>query len=509
MMNIFGYEFRAAKTGTLNKELEQNIKKEIIKELKEKRSFSAANTGSLYASWIPSNTVADIDIKKDLRTIRSRSRELMRNDDYAIKFKRMVKRKVIGTKGVKLQNKAKDTNGTLDKYANDLIETAYKEHCKKGMFDVTGKYSQKDFLQIVMGTLAEDGEVLIRTIKGYDNKFKIAYQLLEADHLDEQFTDPDRNIYMGIEFDEWDKPIAYHLYKKHPGNYSSNRDMTRERVPADQLKHLFIPGRISANRGIPWMATAMTRLKMTNGYEEAELVGARIAASKGGFYTQKEAEGEYSGDTTVHGIPTNEITPGEFEILPQGWDFKAYDPQHPNASFKDFMKVVLRGVSAGLDVSYNNLANDLESVNFSSLREGKNEEREVWQELQTWIEHGLLNEMFAEWLEMALLTKTVPLPFYKLDKFNQPTWLHRGFPWVDPYKDGLLNIMLNKEGLKSHSKILSEMGEDIEDVYQQLAEEVKLREKYGIETMSHAEISNLIAETIKKEQSEDSANANN
>ena len=53
------------------------------------------------------------------------------------------------------------------------------------------------------------------------------------------------------------------------------------------------------------------------------------------------------------------------------------------------------------------------------------------------------------------------------------------------------------------------MGEDIEEVYQQLEEEVKLRKKYGIETMSHAEISSLIAETIKKEQSEDSANGNN
>ncbi|WP_164967633.1 phage portal protein [Arcobacter sp. CECT 8985] len=485
-MKLFGFEIKRA-----------------AKPLPARRSFHAANTGSLYASWIPSNTTADIDIKKDLKSIRARSRELMRNDDYAIKFKRMVKRKVVGQKGVKLQNKAKDTNGNLDKKANDLIEAAYKEHCKKGMFDVTGKYSQKEFCKMVVGTLAEDGEVLIRTVKGYDNKFRIAYQLLEADHLDEQFSDVDRNIHMGIEFDEWDRPIAYHLYKKHPGNYGANRDTTRERVPAEQIKHLFIPSRISSTRGVPWMATAMTRLKMTNGYEEAELVGARIGASKGGFYTQNAEGDEYAGDTTINGTPANEITPGEFEVLPAGWDFKAYDPQHPNASFKDFMKVVLRGISAGLDVSYNNLANDLESVNFSSLREGKNEEKEVWQDLQTWLEDNLLNDQFSEWLEMALLTQQVALPFYKLEKFNQPTWLHRGFAWVDPYKDGLLNVLLNKEGLRSHTKILADVGEDIEEVYAELQKEVELRKKYGIETMSHAEIAKIITETIQFEESED------
>ena len=42
------------------------------------------------------------------------------------------------------------------------------------------------------------------------------------------------------------------------------------------------------------MAAALTRLKMLDGYEEAELVAARTAASKMGFFTSPDGDG-YSG----------------------------------------------------------------------------------------------------------------------------------------------------------------------------------------------------------------------
>lgn len=473
---------------------------------KAKRSFSAASINNLYASWIATNTTADMDIKKDLKSMRARSRELMRNDDYAKKFKRMVKTNVVGNNGIKLQNKAKDPNGNLDKKANQAVEEAFRKWSKKGICDVTGKYSFVDIQKMAIGTMLEDGEVLIRKVKGFDNEFGFALQLLEADHLDEQFNDTNRNILMGIEYNQWNKPVAYHLHKSHPGNLGlTSRDTTRERIPAEEIIHLFLPLRISATRGVPWMHTAMTRMKMVNGYEEAELTGARLGAIHGGFYKQGENVDEYQGDSVVDGNVVNEMTPGQLEILPQGWDFQSYDPQHPNAAFKDFMKVILRGIASGLDVSYNTLANDLEGVNFSSLRSGVLEEREVWKDLQKWLSEHLLDNVFADWLEMALLTKTLALPFFKYDKFNNPSWLPRGFAWVDPLKDAQSNILLCKEGLKSHSEIFAEMGKDIEEVYQQLAKERELREEYGITTVSEAELMQLIETTIKEEDKKDEA----
>lgn len=476
--------------------------KRSIQEKTAKRNYHAATTGNLFGSWLASNNTADTDIKRDLKTIRARSRELMRNDDYAKRFKRMVKSNTVGNNGIRLQNRAKDSNGSYDKTANDIIEDAFKRWSKKGVCDVTGRYSLKEIQKMIMGTLAEDGEVLVRKVKGYRNEFKFAIQLLEADHLDENYNEPDRNIHMGIEYDSWNRPVAYHLFKTHPGSLT-NVDKTRERIPANEINHLFLSNRISATRGIPWMHTAMTRMKMVNGYEEAELTASRISAAKGGFYVSKDGAEEYEGDTIDdRGNLVNELEPGQIELLPKGIDFKNYDPQHPTTAFKDFMKVILRGISSGLDVSYNTLSNDLESVNYSSLRSGVLEEREVWKDLQVWLGENFLDDLFSDWLDMALLSKAVPLPYFKYEKFNQPSWLYRGFAWVDPLKDMQANILACKEGLKTHSQIANEMGMDLEELYAELQKEKDLRQKYGITTVSEAEIAQILKQVNNGENNE-------
>ncbi|MCI0539082.1 MAG: phage portal protein [Verrucomicrobiales bacterium] len=71
-----------------------------------------------------------------------------------------------------------------------------------------------------------------------------------------------------------------------------------------------------------------------------------------------------------------EVSPGQFETRPVGFEFQTFDPQHPTQAFPFFVKTFLRGIASGLGVSYNTLANELEGVNFSSIRAGVSDERE-------------------------------------------------------------------------------------------------------------------------------------
>ena len=463
----------------------------------KKRSYSGAKISNALYSWVTSNISADSEIRGNLDKLRARSRDLARNNDYAKKFLRMLKTNVIG-KGIKLQSKVKLKNGNLDTRANNLIENAFKKWSKRGICDVTGKYSFLDIQKLVISQMAQDGEVLIRLIKGYPNKFNFALQLIEADHLDVNFNDPAQNIVMGIEFDDWGKPIAYHLYKKHPGDVYSFTDQQKIRVPADEILHLFIPSRISQNRGVPWFHTAIIRLQMLGAYEEAELVASRLAAAKGGFYIKPPQE-EYGGERDDEGNVIQEIEPGMFEVLPDGWDFKPFDLQHPNSAFEKFEKAILRGIASGLDVSYNYLANDLESVNYSSIRAGVLDEREVYKDLQSYLIEHFLTPVFENWLEMALLSGILPFNFSDFDRLNSPAFQTRGWDWVDPLKDMQANILAIKAGLKTASQVVSEMGYDYEEILLQLKREKDLREKYGITTLSDAEI----LEALSKVKDED------
>ncbi|WP_038896817.1 phage portal protein, partial [Xanthomonas vasicola] len=43
-------------------------------------------------------------------------------------------------------------------------------------------------------------------------------EMLEADLVPLDFNDPARNILQGVERNAWGRPVAYHVYKQHPGD---------------------------------------------------------------------------------------------------------------------------------------------------------------------------------------------------------------------------------------------------------------------------------------------------
>ena len=50
----------------------------------------------------------------------------------------------------------------------------------------------------------------------------------------------------------------------------------RQRVPADQIIHLYVSERGNQTRGVTWFHPVMTGIKMLDGYTEAELVAASV-----------------------------------------------------------------------------------------------------------------------------------------------------------------------------------------------------------------------------------------
>lgn len=458
----------------------------------QKRSYAASVVSRLTSDWAVSIRSADADIHTSLRALRARSRELAINNDYAKKYLSMCVTNIVGPAGIAFQNKAKDTNGNLDKAANDAIEAGFFEWGRKGSPSVCGKLSWLDIQRLVVKTVARDGEVLVRKVIGQGSlKFSFSLQVIEADFLDETHNETAANgnqIRMGIEFDKWGKPVAYHMLTSHPGEYAYGtgyKGMARERVPASEIIHVFSTERPGQSRGVPWMHAAMTRLNMLGGYEEAALVGARVGASKMGFFTKTgEGAGAYTGTTSETGEMLTEAEPGTFDMLPEGVDFKPWDPSQPAGEFPFFKKAMLMGAASGLNVAYNSLASDLESISYSSIRAGSIEERDNWRILQSWFIEQFCQPVFDEWLDKALIRGALggakPLPHSKNEKFNAPSWNVRGWQWVDPLKDSIANIDAIKMGLKTRQMVLSEQGFDLEDVLEQLKQEKALVEQYGL-----------------------------
>jgi len=137
--------------------------------------FYGANTGDLYHSWSAQNYSGNAELRHDLKKLRARSRQLSRDNEYMKKFLRMVKTNVIGREGIKLQSMAMDRkNEGPDDLARTKIEEAFKDFSKRGNCDVSSNYSFRDIQSQIMTSMARDGEVIIRRIFNFDNKYKYA-----------------------------------------------------------------------------------------------------------------------------------------------------------------------------------------------------------------------------------------------------------------------------------------------------------------------------------------------
>jgi len=243
---------------------------------------------------------------------------------------------------------------------------------------------------------------------------------------------------------------------------------------------------IGQKRDLPWMSTALWRMQQLKELETAALVNAREGANKTGFFEGEEGYGpeavEENGDAVELEI---ESEAGVYHELPAGARFKANDPTYPSGEFAQFSKHQLRGIAAGLGIAYNNLASDLEGVNYTSIRQGTLDEREHWKDLQEWVVESLLDGIFSRWLKRSLLaglnkSKDKPLPAAKLANFAEVKWQPRRWDWIDPNADVKAAVLAKNNLLMSPSQIIRDRGQDPQTVWRDIARDIADMRAAGI-----------------------------
>lgn len=460
------------------------------------RSFSGAAVSRLTNDWSPGISTPDAELHGSLVEMRKRSRDLERNNDFVRRYLKLLENNVLGANGIQLQMKVRERKQikgvwteTYDTLANSIIEEAWWRWTRPIHCHIGGQLSFFDLCVVALRSTARDGAILFRKHYTVNGKNGFALEPLEADHLDTDHNYSSRSdgsyISLGVEYSDTGKVVAYHLLRNHPGDgwVLTPKGKWRERVPANRILHLFKPERFGQSTGFPWIASGIMNLRHLEKYIEAEVVAARVAAAKMGFLVPgpNAPPVQYTGETDANGAKYMEVDPGSIEKLPLGWDFKSFDPTHPNAIFPEFVKAQLRSIAAGLGVSYTSLANDLEGVNYSSIRAGLLEEREEWKALQRWFIDWFITPIFEEWLQLSLGSEALPLPLSKFDKFNMPEWKARRWAWTDPLKDIQASVIAIEKGLASRRSIIAEGGGDVEDTFADIAADNKLADDYGLD----------------------------
>lgn len=434
------------------------------------RAYEGATTGRRLGYWGLSGSGPNTALSDSLSLLRSRSRDLARNNPWVANGFRSLAANLVGS-------------GITPRWLLDDVEQ--KQAIQQKWFEWTNGADfdgQTDFYglqMLVAQTLMQSGEALVRVVPRTlqtPSAVPLSLQILEPDFLVDEFDrtlDNGNKLQLGIEFGVRGKRVAYHLYKSHPGEAELNSPNSI-RVSAQDILHIYRLDRPGQIRGVPWIASVLLKLRELDQYEDAELVRKKTAALFAGFITEP-------GDFNPHGDRTDELglEPGILKRLAPGENVEFSQPSDVGGSYEVWMKQQLRAVAAGMGVTYEQLTGDLRGVNYSSIRAGLIEFRRQIECLQHHlIVQQLCQPIAVRWLKLAVLSGALNLPDYfdNPAKYHRIEWQPPGWDWVDPLKDVQAEILAMENNLKARQDIIAKYGMDAEEVDNKIAQD-RFREK--------------------------------
>ncbi|MCO4782687.1 MAG: phage portal protein [Candidatus Cloacimonetes bacterium] len=446
------------------------------------RKFSSASIDRLLGSFDHADPMGiNEKLKSSLSTMRDRTRQGARDNEYIIQYINYMIANVIGPEGIRLQVK------TSNKKVNKLLESKWKEFCRRKNFSIDQSVSCCEAQALALRSLLIDGEYIIKKeMVVIADKPTFAIRFINPDRLDENNTSysETNDIKMGIEKDSLGRVLNYHILKGNPRAYFIDpKARLSQSIPSKQIIHGFVIEFVDQVRGIPKIQSVLTRLKLLSRYDKAVLVAVIISAQTMGFFTKdlNDSELDEYGDEQEEQEPLYiEAEAGSFQELPPGYNLQEFDPKFPQDNYENFTTRQLQAISSGLGCSYSALSSDLTKVSYSSMRQGALNDRESFKQLQSILVHQFLQPIFEEFLSFERdFGNDILISSRSFDFLNQAKWQCRRWDWVDPLKDASANKTNVESGFMTQEQVWINQGLDPEEQWEKWQEQLEKYKSIG------------------------------
>jgi len=463
--------------------------KRSVKGLKRNYNYSDSSPWRRFGGKFGKEDEYDQYVNLSMKQLRDNARDGEKNNDTIRKFFSLLPNNVIGAYGFKIECKFIDEEGKLLRDYNRRIEEGWNRWCEAGVCDAAGKLSFNEICRLAIVAVARDGEFFARKVYGTNfNDFGFALSLIDSALCDEELNidKKKKKIVMGVEVDEWGKPLAYYFQAKMKAGASQHAGIDKKymRIEADDCIHFFKYDRVSQTRGISWVRS--DNIRILKKYFSAELQASLLASSKMGFFKRKSEgyadsiggkTGDGEGDKIDRGLFPVDAVPGSFEVLPEGWELQEWSPNSPQSNFAPMTRSQLQLISGGFGVSYASLSNDLTGSSFSNERTAKLEERTTFNCHQTMTVSQLVLLIYRAWLRPAILSGEVDVPIRLIKSFRLPAFQGKVHEWMDPLKDMKAGAVAIENKVKSRTKIARENGTTYEDIVNDKVSEWNLEQE--------------------------------
>jgi lambda family phage portal protein len=329
---------------------------------------------------------------------------------------------------------------------------------------------------------AIDGEAFLWMITNPKLRTQIQLDLrpIEADQVTTPFLDPlSRNTVDGIEFDGAGNPTVYHVLKEHPGAlgwFAATGQV--DRVPADQVIHLFRVDRPGQCRGVPEITPALPLFAQLRRFTLATLAAAETAASFGGVvYTDSNALESVANTEPLDPI---ELEMRQFLTLPAGWKMGQIKSENPSTTYDMFKREILNEIARCLNMPRNIAAGDSSAYNYAS---GRLDHQTYYRSIrvdQAYYEVHCLDRILRAWLDEAVLIPgLLPDDAGPIEEWDWQ-WMWPGQEHVDPAKEATAQATRLASGTATLAREYARAGLDWEAEMRQRAKEVALARELGL-----------------------------
>ena len=220
------------------------------------RAYEAGEVTRFNDGWVPINEDTENADKPQRDLIKARARYLERNSDIAGAAVGGIVRNVVGT-GIKPQAR------TGDEALNRRIEALWREWTAAENCDITGQQNFEELQAMLLRRKIVDGEILIKKVVTRKGRHPLKLQVIKSDLLSSflMYAPKTSNIIRsGIELNAHLRPLAYWIDRKSADGYV---EYNPDRVPAEQIIHLWTRSQPDQIRGISDLAPIIKRLKDT------------------------------------------------------------------------------------------------------------------------------------------------------------------------------------------------------------------------------------------------------
>lgn len=308
-------------------------------------------------------------------------------------------------------------------------------------------------------------------------------QLIEGGQLrtpDRQLSD-DR-FYHGVEVNGAYRPVRFHLAVQ-----GRSRDrFTTETQAIDARDFVWLP-RLKRHidvRGTPVFAPVFGLFDQIDGYVEASVIAARVAACFSVLLRRRNPTkwlGGLGTATNSDGVSQAQITlePGAVHYVDTDEDAIQVRPEQPGQQFEPVVKLLVRfaGLEAGFPIELALL--DFSSRSFTSARAALIQAQRGAEPLQTIFIKRFMSRIYrwrvSKWIKEGLLSA------------RDDAWRHRfiPYPWqlLDPTKEIQGRMLEVDAGFATVADQVMAMGRDPNDVMRKRSEELARMKELGIPVM--------------------------